>query len=315
MADPREGFRAAMEAVLGAAPDDIEFGRRQRFSTSGKRSDLSGWCLLFDERGGVFGCWRQGISETWTAQPKEQMTPAERAALRAQIAKAKAEREAEQLAQWRKNRDRIEYMRRQACAVTDGDPVSLYLLRRLALRHLEVPACLRYAPAMAYVHEGEAIGSYPVMLAPLIDRSGALLTWHRTYLSDDGQKADVPGPAKKLMPAAGLLRGTCIPLAGPQDGALGISEGIESAIAASLAHGMPTVAAYSAGNLAAWKWPAVRRIVIFGDADDAGRTAADELRTRVMAAGLKCSLSFPETEGTDWCDAWTARAAATGEKQ
>jgi putative DNA primase/helicase len=76
-----------------------------------------------------------------------------------------------------------------------------------------------------------------------------------------------------------------------------------------VASGVPTVAAYSAGNLAAWKWPALRRIVVFGDADAAGRKSAEELRLRALAAGLKCSLLFPAIEGTDWCDSWAARAA------
>jgi putative DNA primase/helicase len=314
MSDPREQFRSALEAVLGAAPSDIEYGRRHRFSTSGKRSDLSGWCLLFDERGGVYGCWRQGISETWTAQPQDKMTPAERAALRAQIAKAKAEREAEQRAQWRKNRDRIEYVRRHSLPVTEGDPVWRYLCNRLALQSIAPPACLRYAPEALYTHEGESLGYFPAMLAPLLDRTGALLTWHRTYLSLDGGKANVPGPAKKLMPAAGLLGGSCIPLYEPQADTLGIAEGIETALASCLASGVPVVASYSANNLAAWKWPAVRRIVVFADADApdargrrAGQEAAEALRKRATAAGLKCEVMTPSIEGQDWADVFASR--------
>ena len=242
------------------------------------------------------------------------MTPAERRALRAQIAKAKAEREAEQRSQWRRNRDRIEFVRRQSLPVTEGDPVWLYLCNRLALPRITPPACLRYAPEALYTHEGQSLGYFPAMLAPLVDRSGVLLTWHRTYLSLDGRKANVPGPAKKLMPAAGLLGGSCIPLHEPQADTLGIAEGIETALAAHYASGVPVVASYSAGNLAAWKWPPVRRIVVFADADEpdargrrAGQEAAEALRQRAVAAGLTCEVMTPSTEGLDWADIFASR--------
>lgn len=309
MHDPAEEFRSAILAAIGAAPDSIEYGKRQRFSTNGKRGDLSGWYLLFDERGGVYGDWRQGISEVWTSLPQERMTPAERALLRKRIAEAKAEREREQREAWRRNRDRNEYTGRRSRLVVAGDPVHWYLRNRLAVECLEIPACLRYHPALPYVHEGVTVGNYPAMLAPVVDRSGAVLAWHRTYLTNDGRKASVPGPVKKLSPAAGLLSGCCIPLQEPKANAIGIAEGIETALAANLASGVPVVAAYSAGNLAAWKWPAVRRVVVFGDADRAGRKASEQLRARVTAAGIACEVLTPEVEGSDWCDVWAARTA------
>ena len=73
---------------------------------------------------------------------------------------------------------------------------------------------------------------------------------------------------------------------------------------------MPTVASYCAGNLAAWRWPAaVQRLVIFADADKAGREGADTLRARALAARLRCEVLTPTTEGADWCDVWAERAA------
>lgn len=59
-------FLEAIRKALGHAPDHIESGRLVRFSTSGRRGDLSGWARLFDDgEGGAFGCWRSGISENW----------------------------------------------------------------------------------------------------------------------------------------------------------------------------------------------------------------------------------------------------------
>jgi putative DNA primase/helicase len=315
MREHQEAFRDALQADLGPLarlPDVIEAGRLHRFSTNGKRGDLSGWCRLFEDgRAGVFGCWRLGMSAVWTAVPRDRLTPAEGADLRRRIAEDKAQRESEQRAAWRKNLDRIAYLRRQCVPVTEGDPVHLYLCSRLAIESFAVPECILLHQAMPYVHEGETVGTFPAMVAPLITRAGDVLALHRTYLTTAGKKAPVPGPVKKLTPAAGLLRGSHIPLHQPVDGAIGIGEGIETSLAACLASGVPTVAAYSAGNLAAWQWPgSVRRLVIFADHDKAGVEAADALRTRALAAGVRVQVLTPETPGHDWADAWSMREAA-----
>ena len=65
-----EQFIDFIRENLGYAPDsgDIVPGRMTRFATSDRRGDDAGWCKLFeDAEGGVFGCWRQGITETWPA--------------------------------------------------------------------------------------------------------------------------------------------------------------------------------------------------------------------------------------------------------
>lgn len=308
-------FSEALKADLGPLadiPDSIEPGRLYRFSTNGKRGDLSGWCRLFEDgRAGVYGCWRLGLSLVWTSMCRDRMSPAERNALRQRIAKDKAEREAEQRAAWRTNRDRIEHLSRQLIPVSSGDPVHRYLCNRLVVSSLNVPECIRFHPAMPYVHEGDVIGRFPAMVAPMVSRTGQVLALHRTYLTEDGRKAEVPGPVRKQTPAAGLLRGSHIPLHQPLDGSLGIGEGIETSFAACLASGVPTVAAYSAGNLAAWDWPlGLKRLVIFADHDRAGAEAADKLRTRALAAGLGVQVRTPASPGEDWADVWAQREGA-----
>jgi len=65
-----EHFAAAIRASLGKAPSpsNIVPGKLLRFATCDRKGDEAGWCKLFDDgEGGVFGCWRQGISETWQA--------------------------------------------------------------------------------------------------------------------------------------------------------------------------------------------------------------------------------------------------------
>lgn len=119
--------------------------------------------------------------------------------------------------------------------------------------------------------------------------------------------------AKKLTGASGPLSGAYIPLhSAGHARALGIAEGIETALAACCASGVPTVAAYCADNLAAFGWPAgVQRLVIFADNDDSGvgQRAAGALRARAVAAGLHADVLTPSRPGSDWCDVWAGKNA------
>jgi putative DNA primase/helicase len=309
MREAADKFRAAILAALGAAPELIEPGRIQRFSTSGRASDKAGWCLLFEDgRAGVFGDFRSSMSSVWTAQRREMMTPAERAEVAQQLAHARAQREAQQRQHQAENARRNAALWAETVPVTDGDPVSLYLRRR-GLAGL-VPEHLRLHPSLTYWDGGDR-GRWPAMVAPLIRPDGLVLALHRTYLTPDGSKAPVP-TVKKLTGAAGPLAGACIPLHAPQHGVIGIAEGIETAQAAHLASGLPTVAAYCAGNLAAYTWPpGVNRIVVFADADPAGAAAAQALKARAIRAGLSVAVMTPAMPGADWCDVWAQRGAVT----
>jgi putative DNA primase/helicase len=303
-------FRAAILAALGHAPEVIEPGRFQRFGTNDRRGDSAGWCRLFDDlRGGVFGCHRQQISETWSAADRATMTSEQRAELARQVAAATAERHAQQRQQWAENARRIAELWSQCAPVARGDLVTRYLDRRGFRGLWPLPEVLRLHRALPYWHDGEKLGTYPAMVAPIIAPDGRMVALHRTYLTGDGGKADVPSP-KKVTGAAGLLAGACIPLHKPTLLCIGIAEGIETALAAWCASAVPTVAAYSAGNLAAWRWPAgVQRLVIFADADKAGREAADALLSRAVRAGLRANVTTPTDPGADWADVWAARDA------
>ncbi|MDE2367536.1 MAG: toprim domain-containing protein [Burkholderiales bacterium] len=308
MSDPVQAFRAAILAALGHAPDDIEPGRFHRFGTSDRRGDDAGWCKLFDDlRGGVFGCYRQGISETWSAADRARLTRQQRADLTRQVAQAAAERERIQRQQWAENAQRIAKLWSECLPLVPGDPVTLYLKRRGFGGLWPLPECLRYHRAQPYWDGAEKLGTFPAMVAPLVAPDGRTVALHRTYLTTDGRKAGVPSP-KKLTGATGPLAGACIPLQKPARGVIGIAEGIETAMAAWCASTVPTMAAYCAGNLAAWTWPTgVQRLVIFADHDKAGREAADTLRARALAANLRCDVLTPTTAGVDWCDVWAQR--------
>jgi len=311
MNDARDSFRMTILAVLGTAPDEIDPGRFHRFATSDRRGDDAGWCKLFDDlRGGVFGCYRQGITETWCAADRATMPREHRAALARQVVTAIKEREGQQRQQWAENAHRIAQVWAQCVPVVAGDPCTLYLKRRGMAGVWPLPEMLRLHRALPYWHGADRLGTFPAMVAPIIAPDGRTVALHRTYLTADGRKADVPSP-KKLTGTAGPLAGACIPLHSPARGCIGIAEGIETALAAWCASGIPTMASYCAGNLAAWHWPAgVQRIVIFADADNAGREASHTLRARALSVGLRCDVMTPTTEGADWCDVWAQREVA-----
>ncbi|MBL4556781.1 MAG: toprim domain-containing protein [Rhodobacteraceae bacterium] len=71
----------------------------------------------------------------------------------------------------------------------------------------------------------------------------------------------------------------------PEDGHIGIAEGIETALAAHALFGTPVWAALSADGLARFQWPeGTRRVTIYADAGDAGRQTAATLSDRLNRA-------------------------------
>lgn len=310
MRDPIQSFRAAILAALGHAPEVIEPGRFTRFGPRG-----ACWCKLFDDlRGGVFGDWRSGHTEAWTAIDRHLMTRQQRVELARQVEAATRERMAEQRRRWADNGKRIAQIWARCKPLVPGDAITLYLKHRGLGGVWPLSQCLRHHPALPYWHEGRELGTYAAMVAPLTAPDGRVVALHRTYLTCDGRKAPVP-TVKKLTGAAGPLTGASIALCKPERGVLGIAEGIETALAAWCASGVPTAAAYCAGSLAAFQWPpSVQRLVIFADHDKAGREAADTLRARALRAYLRCDVLTPTTEGTDWCDVWAQRGSVAGER-
>jgi putative DNA primase/helicase len=309
---PEEAFRAEVLSLVGHDPGPIEPGCLQRFSTTARRWDDSGWCLLFeDRRGGVGGDFRSGVRFDWSATPRERMSPLERSLWARQLAAHRQKREAERVAEWTSAEAYIAHLWADCVSVTKGDPVSRYLCRRLALDSFTPPECVRLHPKMNYSHEGQRIGLYPAMVAPITDAAGKILALHRTYLTPHGEKAGVPGAVKKLTKACGPLIGGSIKLYEPARAVLGIAEGLETALAAFLGSAVPTQAAYSAGALAGFVWPrGLRRLVVFGDADTAGRDAAAKLRERTTGTGLSCRVMVPLREGADWADVWFERGGS-----
>lgn len=182
--------------------------------------------------------------------------------------------------------------------IAGGDPVNRYLVAR-GIRPTEFPAELRCHARLIY-RDGGDVMHFAAMVARVIGPDGSARTLHRTYLKD-GAKAPVDAP-RKLMPGK------------PWDGAavrlfpvaerLGIAEGIETALAASILFDMPVWSAINAHGLEIFEPPAeVDELVIFGDADESwtGQAAAAALAKRMVTKGLGVKVRLPSM-GKDWND-------------
>jgi phage/plasmid primase-like uncharacterized protein len=155
------------------------------------------------------------------------------------------------------------------------------------------------------------------MLALVSAADGSAMTLHRIYLQPDGAgKAPVPSP-KKLM-ASGQNRslvGAAVrlcPVAFGKNPALGLAEGIETALAVRAMTGLPVWAALSATLLERFTPPpGLCRLVVWTDKDRSGvgEQAAQALRRR-LSPSVEVRIRVPlvpippHARGVDWADVW-----------
>lgn len=184
--------------------------------------------------------------------------------------------------------------------VMAGDPVDAYLSGRGLKFGSAGLRCLR---SQTYYDEGRKAGVYDAMVAVMKDKDGKGKSLHLTYLLG-GRKAPVESP-RKIMQALGTVSGCAVRLE-KAGRTLGVAEGIETALAASVLFGGPVWAVISANGLASFQWPEeVRKLSIYADHDEsfAGQRAAYTLAERAKAKGLEVEVVMPEQKGQDWLDA------------
>ncbi len=205
--------------------------------------------------------------------------------------------------------------------LTATNAAGLYLKRRHIFTGTESPD-LRFVAKLEYLErvireDGSEFwfkGEFPAMIALMRDLSGIVVGLQRFYLADDGRKAEVP-VVKKTMVGRGTIKGSAVKLAPIKNGLLGIAEGVETALAASVLTGVPVWAAISAGNVEAFAIPPeVRRLIVFGDFDETGvgQRVAKALVERAREAGIVAVSALPTDIGFDWNDVQIA-AMATDE--
>lgn len=192
----------------------------------------------------------------------------------------------------------------------DGTPAEKYLLKRGIWRS-NFASVLRFHPGLSYIHgkEKRNYGKFPCLLAPIKTSSGKLVSIHRIFLTEDGDKAPVPSP-KKMMSAQSDIRGAAIRLF-PASEVLGVAEGIETALAAHAVSRMPVWSCISAVLMELVDIPdCVKTVVIWADLDRSGRgaEAAERLADRLEAQGKQVQVCLPQgplppaAKGIDWLD-------------
>jgi putative DNA primase/helicase len=163
---------------------------------------------------------------------------------------------------------------------------------------------LRHHPALR--GEPSDRTTYPAMVATMRYANGERASVHRTFLTLEGLKANLKEP-RKIMP--GLpLEGSSVQLAAAQE-CLGVAEGIETSLCASLLFGLPVWAAISANGILSWVPPeGTKSIVIFGDNDAhkfyEGQKAAYAKAQDLRRKGFDVEVCIPAVNGKDWADVW-----------
>jgi len=121
---------------------------------------------------------------------------------------------------------------------------------------------------------------------------------HRTFLCEDGHAKAPAG--KKMLGTIAEAAVRLFPM--PEDGRIGVAEGIETALAAHRIFGVPVWAALSANGLARVQWPeGTQHVTIHADAGDAGRQAAATLSDRLNLANIPNRIVVP-LHGDDFND-------------
>lgn len=200
--------------------------------------------------------------------------------------------------------------------IETGDFVDRYLRRRgIAMKRF--PSALRKVAAMEHVDDGGVQTMHPGLVARVRAPSGEDVSLHRTYLSERGEKASVEG-VRKVM-AGTIPPGSAVRLYEATGEVLGIAEGLETALAASMLFRVPVWSALNSNLLEKWEVPVgIREVIIFGDNDlkYGGQAAALALahRLAVKAGGPSVRIEIPSTSGTDWNDVLQQRCSTANKE-
>ena len=278
-----EAFREAIASAGLTPPTEIiDDGKTHRFSSNGIPSKKNGWYRLHgdDRPAGVFGCWAQDVTITWTHNvPRKEFTPEERKAWAERKRQIEAEREAERVSAAAEAADKAAKMWDAASA----DRAHPYLTRK------QIPGT------------GARV-LRDMLLVPMRHGPGALVGLQ--VIQPDGGKKFLTGTPKA---------GAYTTLGKPnRTGMVVICEGYATGVSIHLATGYCVVVAFDCGNLQAVAQKiraALPEATLILAADDDFRTEANPGVTAARAAAGAVSglLALPRWAddrgtGTDFTD-------------
>jgi putative DNA primase/helicase len=178
----------------------------------------------------------------------------------------------------------------------DDSPAGLYLIRRVG--------CLWHS---TFLREHQRLwweGKHrSAMVAKIVTPDDRAVNLHLTYLTQSGQKDECV--TQKRVMSGKLPDGSAIRLS-PAKPVMGVAEGIETALSASLMYDMPVWAVINGTLLSKWVPPSIaEQVTIFGDNDSnyTGQSKAFHLANRLeVQFKRRVTVLFPPTPDVDWND-------------
>ena len=197
----------------------------------------------------------------------------------------------------------------EATSIQKKDPVDTYLrITRRIDGPDDWPETLRFHPRMLH-RSDHGDSRHPGMVGAILALDGTFQGLHITYLTSQGQKADVV-PQKRILKARpnGTINGSAIRLGLPDgQGRLGVSEGLETGLSAMLLTGIPVWCGLSANGMKQILLPKeAREVWIFADRDSngTGQEAARILSVRLVEEGRRIFVVLPKAGCKDVNDAF-----------
>ena len=167
----------------------------------------------------------------------------------------------------------------------DGDCLASRYLQVRGIKNPPAGFAVRFfeASACSYASAKKVVRLLPAMLAKFVSPDAKSAILHRTWLAEPGEKADVEHPRKMwrgTIPEGGAVR------LSPAGETMGISEGLETAMAAETLNRIPVWACTSAAALVKFQPPPeCRHLIIFADNDASftGQLAGYSLARRLTS--------------------------------
>ncbi len=278
-------FIEAMRASGLEPPQSVVAGEFRRFPGIGherNRADRAGWCKLFaDGRAGIFGDWRQGLTQTWIVHGAEkQLSKAERHKLRQEIAAAQHEA-AEAIQRLHlENAENARVIWQSSPAAPADHP---YLVAKGIAPHLVRLDVIDRA-----------------LIVPVYQPDGQI--WSLQFIDAQGNK--------RFMPDGKMKDGHCW-LGEPTGDTFLVAEGFSTGATLHQATHLPSCVAFNAGNLAGvcrdlrQRHPDAR-IIVAGDDDheSAQNIGIDKaVKAAELVGGVAVFPEFSDNTGrTDFND-------------
>ncbi len=210
---------------------------------------------------------------------------------------------------------------------TSAFPAVNYLRKRgISMRLLRTLEDVRFNPSVRYYYDPDnekvpdelkdkdrPFTEMPAIVAAIRNPDGRIVNLKRIFVTPrSGKKANVLNPKKNWSAIPGCeVRGGACRLGNPTEGILGVAEGLETALSAYLAWGIPCWSTDSAYDLTMFRAPEnVNLVIVWVDNDfsKTGHESALKLEQRLNEQGIAVMKMYPpmpvtkRLKSVDWND-------------